>query len=94
MFSERDRGLSSPVKPYPACSYRLGRRTRGATPRELAEAITDWTVSLLRRLWPAEADAWSATVESRGSAVTARRVTSHGRGRADTSSATRSKREV
>ncbi|MEV0713184.1 hypothetical protein [Asanoa sp. NPDC050611] len=39
---------------------------RGSPPRELAEALGDWTVALLGRLWPHDAQAWSVTVECRG----------------------------
>ncbi|WP_203702594.1 hypothetical protein [Asanoa iriomotensis] len=38
---------------------------RGSPPRELAEALGDWTLALLARLWPATAEAWSVTVECR-----------------------------
>lgn len=52
-------GLFIPTRPQEAW-------IRGATPRELAETITDWTMSLLHRLWPADAEVWSVTVECRG----------------------------
>ncbi|MEV4510382.1 hypothetical protein AB0K00_15620 [Dactylosporangium sp. NPDC049525] len=36
-----------------------------AAPRVLADALAAWVVALLSRLWPAEAEAWELTVQSR-----------------------------
>lgn len=36
-----------------------------AAPRVLAEALSAWVVALLSRLWPAGAEAWELTVQSR-----------------------------
>ena len=33
-----------------------------AAARELAEALADWVVALMRRLWPDSAEAWALTV--------------------------------
>ena len=35
-------------------------------PRELAEALTDWAVALMGRLWPDSAESWTVTVHARG----------------------------
>jgi hypothetical protein len=36
-----------------------------STARELAEALTDWAVALMGRLWPASAESWTLTVNAR-----------------------------
>jgi hypothetical protein len=36
-----------------------------SAPRELAEAVTDWAVALMGRLWPESAESWAVTVDAR-----------------------------
>jgi len=36
-----------------------------SAPRRLAEAVADWTVALMGRLWPDSAESWAVTVDSR-----------------------------
>jgi hypothetical protein len=36
-----------------------------SAPRELAEALTDWAMTLMGRLWPDSAESWALTVDTR-----------------------------
>jgi hypothetical protein len=36
-----------------------------SAPRKLAEAVADWTLALMGRLWPDSAESWAVTVDSR-----------------------------
>jgi len=51
-------------------SRALARSTNQAwaeqsAPRKLAEAIAEWAVALMRRLWPDSAESWSVTVDTK-----------------------------
>jgi hypothetical protein len=35
-----------------------------SAPRKLAEAVTDWVVALMGRLWPESAESWAVTVDT------------------------------